>query len=103
MNAEEKLTLIDWCRDRSAMQSLTSKVQPLKLLRHQDGSGLRAIWRPISIAERAYSLSAEVHESGELEAITFRNLKTDASLELTHRRSSERLKVLASVTRSLVA
>ena len=50
MTAEEKLTLMDWCRNAEALASLTTRRRPLKLIGEQSGAGLRAIWRPIPIA-----------------------------------------------------
>lgn len=103
MNADEKLTLMDWCRNAKALASLTTRRRPPKLVGDRDGLGLRAIWRPIPIANGSYSLCADVQQNGELTSVTFRNLQTDASLELTSDRSARRLTAFSQVARSLMA
>lgn len=103
MTAEEKLTLIDWCRNSSALNYLTRQNRPLKMLGNRDGTALKAIWRPVSIAQRDYSLCAEIRPDGALELVTFRNLRTDASLEMTSQRSASRLSTLSEVAKSLTA
>lgn len=102
MNADEKLTLMDWCRNAQALSMLTTRNRPLKLVGNHDGPGLRAIWRPIPIASSSYSLCAEVERNGDLTSVTFRNLQTDASLELTSDRSARRLVAFSQVARSLL-
>lgn len=102
MTAEEKLTLMDWCRNAEALASLTTRRRPLKLIGDRDGAGLRAIWRPIPIANGSYSLCADVRQNGELRSVTFRNLQTDASLELTQGRSARRLMAFSKVARALM-
>ena len=102
MTAEEKLDLIEWCRSRHALDQLARDAQPAKLLGNQKTSTLRAIWRPLSIAQRSYSLCAELRRDGELSSITFRNLSTDESLELTEQRSASRLNGLREIARRLL-
>ena len=60
MAAEEKLALMEWCRDEAAINALTGQNRPRKLVKHSEISGLRAIWRPIPIATQAYSLCAQM-------------------------------------------
>ena len=101
MTAEEKLALMDWCRNETAISALASKGRPLKLVQQSESAGLRAIWQPVPIAENNYSLCAEMQRDGQLASVTFRNLGTDASLELTNHRSANRLKAFAGITRTL--
>ncbi len=103
MKAEEKLTLMDWCRNAEALNTLTTKRCPHKLVGDNKGKGLRAIWRPIAISHASYSVCAEVQRNGQLARVTFRNLQTDASLELTQDRSARRLSAFSKLAHSLIS
>ena len=102
MTADEKLALMDWCRNADALQALITRLRPVKIVGRTGGAALRAIWRPLPIAQHSYSLCAELQRTGELTSVTFRNLQTDESMELTQYRSSRRLSAFSRVARSLI-
>ena len=103
MTAEEKLALIDWCRNETAVSVLAGRKHPLKLVRQPQTTALRAIWRPVAIADHSYSLCADLRSNGELDSLTFRNLGTNASLHLTRDGSATRLQAISKVTRMATA